>query len=377
MVGRVPAVLPAAPPALRLAGRAGPVGRRLAGAADTARLLGPAVAWRARRDRRRPVPGSAARDQVYLDLWRQAAAAVGAVHTDLGGGFAALCRDGREVRVRHQLTPLDDPVALALALDKPRCRALLAAAGVPCPDQVTFTAAAAADAVALLRATGGVVVKPAVGTAGGDGVTSGVRTPADLHRAAWRAARHGPLLVAERQVAGDLHRVLLLEGRVLDVVTDRAPAVVGDATATVEELLRAENDRRRAAGGAGGLELLAPDLDLVLALRAQGLGLRSVPAAGQRVAVKGITNDRGPRDSTTYRGRLHDDVLRACRAAADAVGLRLAGIDVLAPALDAPLTDGVVLEVNGAPGLHRHYQVADPAAATRVAEPVLERLLSA
>jgi cyanophycin synthetase len=59
------------------------------------------------------------------------------------------------------------------------------------------------------------------------------------------------------------------------------------------------------------------------------------------------------------------------------VGLRLAGVDLVAPSLDGSLaeTGGVVLEVNCTPGLHHHYLVADPEGATRVAVPILERLL--
>jgi len=35
----------------------------------------------------------------------------------------------------------------------------------------------------------------------------------------------------------------------------------------------------------------------------------------------------------------------------------------------------VIIEVNGTPGLHYHYQVADEASATPVAVPILRRLL--
>ena len=65
-------------------------------------------------------------------------------------------------------------------------------------------------------------------------------------------------------------------------------------------------------------------------------------------------------------------VLQA-RTAADAVGLRLAGIDLITPDLGASLTDsgGSVIEVNSGPGLHHHYHVADAGRATRVAVPVL------
>ena len=58
--------------------------------------------------------------------------------------------------------------------------------------------------------------------------------------------------------------------------------------------------------------------------------------------------------------------------------MHLAGVDVITPDPSRPLVEsgGVINEVNGTPGLHHHYLVADPVAATRVAIPVLERLLN-
>ena len=63
--------------------------------------------------------------------------------------------------------------------------------------------------------------------------------------------------------------------------------------------------------------------------------------------------------------------------AAAAVGLRLAGVDVVTTDISRPLseTGGVVSEVNGGPGLHHHYLVADSARATPVAVPVLQKLI--
>jgi cyanophycin synthetase len=60
------------------------------------------------------------------------------------------------------------------------------------------------------------------------------------------------------------------------------------------------------------------------------------------------------------------------------VGLRLAGVDLVAPDLTRPLAPGfgAIVEVNGTPGLHYHYHVADTERASRVALPVLEKLLS-
>jgi len=60
-------------------------------------------------------------------------------------------------------------------------------------------------------------------------------------------------------------------------------------------------------------------------------------------------------------------------AAARTVGVRLAGVDLIAADIGSP--EATIIEVNGTPGLHYHYQVADPANATRVVVPVLRRLL--
>jgi len=282
------------------------------------------------------------------------------------------------VRVMGQMTPLDDPVAMRLAGDKGVGLRLLAQAGVPVPDSLPFSLWDLGPAYAMLASGGRFVVKPAEGTAGGDGVTGGVRSREDLQRAAVRAGLFGEQLLLERQVEGLVHRLLVLDGQLLDVVVDRPAHLVGDGRSTVQELLDDENDKRVAARGQAGLELLALDLDLLLALRDSGVTLASVPPAGVEVRVRTVTNDRRPVDSRSCTSVVDDDVVRQAVAAVSTFGLRLAGVDVVAQRIDKPLhaTDGVVLEVNAAPGLHRHYQVANPLQATRVADVLLELLLT-
>ena len=60
-----------------------------------------------------------------------------------------------------------------------------------------------------------------------------------------------------------------------------------------------------------------------------------------------------------------------------AVGLRLAGVDLVTPDIGRGLREagGAIIEVNGTPGFQYHYEVEDRANATPVALPVLETLL--
>jgi cyanophycin synthetase len=117
---------------------------------------------------------------------------------------------------------------------------------------------------------------------------------------------------------------------------------------------------------------------MVFTLAHAGLSLRSIPATGRRVELKVVTNQSGPGDNFTVAEPVSDALVSDARAAAEAIGVRLAGVDLITSSLADGLTEsgGVVIEVNGGPGLHHHYHVADRAGATRVCVPILETLLS-
>lgn len=72
-------------------------------------------------------------------------------------------------------------------------------------------------------------------------------------------------------------------------------------------------------------------------------------------------------------GDLIEDVTRAVAA----VGLRLAGVDVVTPDLGLGLSAarGAIVDVNAPPGLHYHYLTAN--GASPVAVHILRRLLAA
>jgi D-alanine-D-alanine ligase-like ATP-grasp enzyme len=311
---------------------------------------------------------------VYATIWREAAEKLDAPVVDLDSGFLEI----GGAKVWQQVVPLDDPVTLRLALDKPVVHGLLTRAAVPVPDHVEWDLSDPAPALRFLEDVGGAcVVKAASGTGGGEGTTAGVDSPARLMRARLRAGRFGSRLLIERQVPGAVYRLLFLDGRLIDVIRHVPPRLTGDGRSSVEELIAAENRRRIDAQGAAGLSLLEIGLDTIFTLERQGLRPSDVVAAGAEVAVQTVTNDNRIEDTTTVAAPLAPELVDACRRAAHAVGLRLAGVDVITPDPARPLeqSGGVVAEVNGTPGIHHHYHVADGANATRVAVPILEQVL--
>ncbi len=317
------------------------------------------------------------RADFYARMWQEAADAVGARLEELGDGFRLACRGEAETLVWRDLVMLDHPANAALAGHKPLVLRLLRAEGLPVPEQVSVGPDGLDAAVAFLRRHGGpCVVKPANGTGGGAGVTCGVMTTDDLWRAWLGAGVWDRTVMVERQVEGDEYRLLFLDGELVDAVRRRRPSVRGDGRSSVAELIDAENRRRLGSSGHDVALPIRLDLDCELALRAAGLSARSVPVDGEVVTVKCRSSEGGVGDRFTVRDlapALIEDGARAVRA----VRLRLAGVDVVVTDPSRPLLrgGGTILEVNCTPGLHHHYQVADPDRATRVAVPLLELLL--
>ena len=330
--------------------------------------------WNA--DRALDAHAPARRKAFVEEMWAEAAAAAGATIEEIAPRFFEFRRGDAIARVVGERTPFADAVAVELASAKDVAYRLLAEAGVVLPEHVVLQRGDDAAAFALLEAGGPVVVKPARGGGAGQGVTTSVATPRQLAQALHRAGLTSEVLIVERQLPGEHYRILLLDGVVLDVLERRRPFVVGNGGATIEELMFAEYDRR--LDDTTNWKPFAVDLDCLFALELQGLGLSSVPAAGDVVEVKGATNISGRRECATYTGPVAPGVADAARAASEALGVRLAGVDVVTPDISAPLGpgSGALLEVNPIPGLFHHYNVADRDAASKVAIPILEALLA-
>jgi len=307
-------------------------------------------------------------------IWHETASEVGASIADLGDGFFEIERASARTRVRRHYVMLDDPVTLQLAGNKPAVHRLLRAAGVPVPDFVPFTLAELDIAAKFARSSAGpCVVKPARGTGGGRGVTTHVCTRREIRRAALHASLFCRELVIESQIPGDVYRLLYLDGKLLDAVRRRPPYVVGDGISTVRELIAAEN-RRRGERSVRGVSI---DIDTRAALRRSGCSLRSVPASGCRVPITGISNAGSELDSECVLEQIGKDLEAEAACAAEAVGCRLAGVDVITidPASSLREVGGCVNEVNTTPGLQWHYQIRNPEQGVRVAALLLESLL--
>lgn len=318
-------------------------------------------------------------DTVVSSIWRTAAAELGATFT---GGWTSgfeFNLGGSHARVDRWDTHLDPPEAHRRADDKPFAVERLAHAGLGVPEQIVFSLRRVGAALRHVQCHADRwVVKPRA-SAGGMGVTCGVETSAELARAVVAAAAFGNEFVLERQVEGAVYRLLFLDGELLDIVRRDPSSVEGDGMSTLRVLIRSENYARVEAGGFRGTQLIHPDHDLLLALRSQGLHLETVPPAETRVRVKHSNADAGRFDSHSVSpSSVSAEFIEDAGRAVGALGLRLAGVDVVTPETGKGVAaaGGAILEVNAPPGLHFHYLTAGEAGGKQVATRVLQRMLT-
>jgi cyanophycin synthetase len=313
----------------------------------------------------------------YERVWREAAAHLGASYTPLGSGIAEILLGGIRTRVVGTTCPIDDPVTLAVASDRPLTYQLLARNGLTTPRCAEFSFREIDRAVAFLESVGReCVVKPAKGTGGGRGVTTGIRRRSHLAPAAAAAAVYGDELLIEEQLEGDNYRLLYLDGVLLDAFVRRPPTVVADGRSRVAGLVRRANADRLGRGSGLSQVLLTVDQDMRRTLAKQGLSLRSVPPAGTVVTLKTVVNENCGSDNASAAHLLCDSIVEDGAQAADALQVRLAGVDVVTRDPSVPLAEsgGAILEVNTTPGFYYHYHKRD--GSFPVAVHVLGKLLA-
>jgi cyanophycin synthetase len=282
---------------------------------------------------------------------------------------------GRNLRrVQATLTDHSSSIAVEIAQNKEETKRVLSSVGLPVPSgAVVRTLDRALASAADLGYP--VILKPH-DASHGRGVSTRLDTPGDLE-AAWAAVRGvSPRVIVERFQTGRDFRVLVVGGRFV-ACAERVPAhVVGDGRSTIDVLIDdANRDPRRGLGHRRSLTTLPRDSHTVEFLAQRGLTLESVPAAGERVLLRATANLSTGGTSVDRSDEIHTENIVCCEMAAGAVGLDIAGIDILSPDISVPFRENgaVILEVNAAPGLrmHTHPAVGTP---RNVAAPIVDML---
>jgi len=308
----------------------------------------------------------------YRAYWERAAQTLSATFIPLSETVWEIRLNGCSTRVASHVVPLDDPVTHRLAGDRAFCYRTAQQRNIPVPAHRVFRLASLDSAHAfMVEHPGAAVVKPVSGTSAGIGVTTCIRTAAQLENAAALASLFCEDLLIESMVPAESCRLLYLDGQLLHAVRRRGVRVTGDGRSAIGQLLERRGHRLRS------------DLVTALTLRAQRLSLDTVLEPGREVVARSLPagETRATELRTVYDESITDLVCPALRDALGevvrVVGSKLAGVDVLTNNPSMPLEDsgGAFLEINTTPGLHHHYITAEEQRTHPVTVRVLEYLL--
>lgn len=297
------------------------------------------------RARRRRTPSS-------TSVIALAAHARGIPCESLGGPYLQLGH-GAAQHMLYSSVPAEMPLAATLlSRNKRKSTQRLAQLGLPVTRQVVV--ASAEQALAAAAKLGyPVVVKPLNGKQG-RGVSVSLTRDDEVGAAFERASHAGSRVLVEDFVPGTTCRLLVIGGRFVAAVEITVPTVIGDGTHRIDELIQAMN-RDPMRNGVRLCEVVV-DADLLACLARSGLTLGDVPEAGREIALRTAANTSLGGVGTDVTDRVHVSHRELAERAAQAIGLSVAGIDVVSPDIGRPCAQvGTrIIEVNARPGLDLH-----------------------
>lgn len=201
-----------------------------------------------------------------------------------------------------------------------------------------------------------VVIKPQDSNQG-KGVHLNLSTPEEIKAAFHCASRYSSGVIVEQFVSGGDYRILVVGGAVC-AVAKRVPAhVMGDGIHTIRALMDETNsDPRRGEKHERPLTKLRLDDTAAALLKRAGYTPDSVPAAGEMVLLRENGNLSTGGTAVDCTALIHPENAELAVQAAQALGIDIAGIDIVTEDISRSILDtgGVIVEVNTAPGIRMH-----------------------
>ncbi|MBW4666388.1 MAG: cyanophycin synthetase [Cyanomargarita calcarea GSE-NOS-MK-12-04C] len=259
-------------------------------------------------------------------------------------------------RMQATMTDRTGILGVELACDKEATKRILAVAGVPVPRGTTINFLD--DLEEAIEQVGGypIVIKPLDGNHG-RGITIDIRSWEEAEAAYDIARLVSRSVIIERFYVGRDHRVLVIDGKVV-AVAERVPAhVIGDGRTTIADLIEETNkDPNRGEGHDNVLTRIELDRTSYQLMERQGYTMYSVLPKDAICYLKATANLSTGGIAVDRTDEIHPENVWLAERVVKNIGLDIAGLDIVTPDISRPLreVDGVIVEVNAAPGFRMH-----------------------
>jgi cyanophycin synthetase len=270
---------------------------------------------------------------------------------------------GGRSEIFFESSPMEDSArGQSWARDKALSKQIFRALGVPTAPSVIVRSEAELEQA--MRTVGFPCVTKPLDRGRSQGVTTDIRDHAHLIQGLREAAKltTGSVMI-ERYVEGEVHRLIVVRGRLWKTIRRDRPHVVGDGRSTLLSLTEARNEplrRQIRPGGFVGPVPLGDEFRSVL--HRQGFGPEDVPAAGLRVRLLDIPLLSAGAAYCDVTGQVHPDVAVMAEALARAFGVASCGLDYIATDIGRSCFEqGAFIEINLTPGLRVPLMAGVPA----------------
>lgn len=201
-----------------------------------------------------------------------------------------------------------------------------------------------------------VVLKPLDGNQG-KGVVLDISCEKELIENFEIPMKYSDNVLVEKYVSGKDYRILVVGGKVSAVAERCAPKVVGDGIHTIRELVNIENaSELRGYGHERPQTKIRLDNVALNYLYKNNLTDSSILEEGIIVKLRENKNISTGGSAIECTNDIHPDNINIALDATNAIGLDIAGIDIIAKDISKSILNdgGAIIEVNAVPGLRMH-----------------------
>ncbi|WP_040210581.1 cyanophycin synthetase [Clostridium polynesiense] len=165
-------------------------------------------------------------------------------------------------------------------------------------------------------------------------------------------------IIIEKHCVGNDYRVCMIDYKVSAVSQRIPPFIIGNGRNTVKELIDIVNlDKLRGEDHEKPLTKIKIDDALIACINKLDYNLNTVVSEGEKVFLRDNANLSTGGIAVDCTEEICDENIEFCVRAAKTIGLDICGIDICCEDISIPLSEqeGVIIEVNAAPGIRMHH----------------------
>lgn len=262
----------------------------------------------------------------------------------------------RQKYVQATITSQTTYLAVENSCDKQMTKTMLDAIGVPVPkgEVVTSTEEIFQSAERLGFP---LVIKPLNGRQG-QGVITNIKSRDELFNGINCLDKQHGEFILERYYEGNDFRLTVVDGKLVAASLRMPPFVIGNGKDTIHALIEKENKNPLRGEGHEKPMTKIPLNNIVSCyLEKLNLHLDSILEQGQVIQVVGNANLSTGGQAIDVTEEVHPSIKAMAETAAKAIGLDVAGVDLICEDISEPLDRKkvAIVEVNAAPGIRMHH----------------------